>query len=210
MNRSVSARIHWLCAGCLLAWAAGATGATPRARSPVPALPPGTSLDLRFDPGLSHFGFEVRTRWGIRVEGRFPDHGGALTILPDGRQQVHVRLATGAVEVDGSDKYTGIARGEGFFDSTRHPVVEFISQPYRPELVHDGGRLRGRLTMHGTSRMETFTVAPATCARPGWECDVVATGVVERDRYGLDGWRLALSDKVRFNMRVRLQEGETE
>ncbi len=58
--------------------------------------------------------------------------------------------------------------------------------------------------MHGISRMESFTLLPATCARSGVDCDVVARGSVDRNEYGLDGWRLLLRDRVRFTMRVRL------
>ena len=55
------------------------------------------------------------------------------------------------------------------------------------------------------SRIETFAVAPATCARPGIDCDVVASGSVDRGDFGLDQWRLALTDTVSFDLRVRLQ-----
>ena len=159
-----------------------------------------------FDPAHTLFAFELRTRWGQRVDGVFRRHQGALHTLPDGRMQVRILLATASVEVEGSERYTELARGERFFDSDRFPLIEFVSEPHLAELAHDGGRLRGRLTMHGVSRMETFTLAPATCSRPGLDCDVVASGVVSRDDYGLDGWRLVITDAVRFRMRVRLQE----
>ena len=38
------------------------------------------------------------------------------------------------------------------------------------------------------------------------DCDVVASGSISRDDYGLDGWQFALMDRVRFNLRVRLVE----
>ena len=40
----------------------------------------------------------------------------------------------------------------------------------------------------------------------GTQCDVVASGSISRDDYGLDGWQFALMDRVRFNLRVRLLE----
>jgi polyisoprenoid-binding protein YceI len=98
-----------------------------------------------------------------------------------------------------------MARGPQFFDATRYPYIDFLSEPHRLELVHDGGRLRGKLTLHGVSRTESFILQPAECARPGRDCDVVATGVINRADYGLSGYRLALSDRVRFTMRVRLK-----
>lgn len=161
-----------------------------------------------FDPAHTRFGFELRTRWGQRVHGTFPRYDGEVVTLPDGRQQVRIRLTTAAVEVAGSERYTAIARGEGFFDAQRHPLIEFVSEPHHVALIHDGGPLRGRLSMHGVSRIENFALLPSTCARPGVDCDVVAAGSVSRDAYGLDGWKLVLTDRVRFSLRVRLQEAQ--
>ncbi|MDQ3205483.1 MAG: YceI family protein [Pseudomonadota bacterium] len=159
-----------------------------------------------FDPEHTRFGFELRTRWGQRVQGTFPQYAGEVLVLPDGKHQVRIRLATGAVEVAGSERYTQMARGEGFFDAERHPLIEFVSDPHHPELAHDGGKLRGKLSMHGATRVETFALAPSECSRPGLGCDVRAQGSVRRDAYGLDGWKLVLGDRVRFDMQVRLDE----
>lgn len=193
--------LAWTVAAVLAGPAAAQSPFGPRASTATPG-----AESTGFDTIHTRFGFELRTRWGQQVQGRFPSHDGALVRLPDGRNQVHIQLRTGDVEVEGSERYTAIARGERFFDAARHPLIEFVSEPHLPALAHDGGKLRGRLTMHGVSRIETFTVAPATCDRPGVDCDVVAHGSVDRRDYGLDGWRWALTDTVRFNMRVRLQE----
>jgi len=195
----------------MLAWTVAAVLAVPAAAQSPPFAPrpaierPGVE-STGFDSVHTRFGFELRTRWGQQVQGLFPSHDGALVRLPDGRHQVHIQLRTGDVVVEDSERYTGIARGERFFDAARHPLIEFESEPHPAALAHDGGQLRGRLTLHGVSRIETFTVAAATCARPGIDCDVVAHGSVDRRDYGLDGWRWALTDTVRFNMRVRLQD----
>jgi len=195
-------RFAWMMVAAL-AWPAAAQSPTGE-----PRVATGTrgAESIGFDTVHTRFGFELRTRWGQRVQGRFPSHDGALLQLPDGRNQVHILLRTGDVVVEDSERYAEIARGEHFFDAARYPLIEFVSEPHLPALAHDGGKLRGTLTMHGVSRIETFTVAPAICARPGRDCDVVARGSVDRGDYGLDGWRLALTDTVRFNMRVRLQD----
>ncbi len=159
-----------------------------------------------FDPAHTAFGFELRTRWGQRVRGAFPIYQGMVMELPDGRSQIRIHLATAGVEVEGAQRYADMARGEGFFDAANYPEIEFLSDPYDPALGHDGGRLRGRLKMHGVSRKETFAVAPTTCSRPGRDCDVIASGSVDRNDYGIDGLRLVLADRVRFTLRVRLQD----
>ncbi|MGY0799810.1 YceI family protein [Lysobacter sp. A286] len=182
---------------------AGATDPAP----PGPVDTGGDAADeMGFDPLNTQFSFELRTRWGQHVQGRFPVYDGAKVTLPDGRSQIYVRLATNAVEVTDSLRYSELARGEGFFDAQRYPVIEFVSEPLGVALGHDGGKFRGRLSMHGVSRIETFTLAPSTCMRPAMGCDAVAVGSVSRRDYGLDGWRLMLTDQVQFTMRVRLRE----
>lgn len=183
---TASLPIGWLLLLCLLPWPAAAQA---------------------FDPMHTRFGFELRTRWGQRVVGTFPRYQGEVIRLPDGRHQVRISLDTDAVEVAGSPRYTAMARGEGFFDAARHPQIEFVSEPHTDALLHDGGPLRGRLSIHGVQRQETFALTPTACVRPGLDCDVVAQGTIRRDDYGLDGWQLALRNHVRFNLSVRLRDG---
>lgn len=158
------------------------------------------------DPAYSRFGFELRTRWGHVVEGNFPRFEGEVVELPDGRHQVRIRLATDAVEVPESTRYTHFARSEGFLDASRHPWLEFQSEPYSSEVVRDGGPLRGTLTLRGVSRPESFQLEPSTCDRPARDCDTVAQGRVSCSDYGMSRWRWALLDEVRFKLRVRLQD----
>jgi len=162
------------------------------------------SAAQQFDPAHTRFEFEVRTRWNQRVPGMFPQWEGEVTQVADGRHQVRIGLATGAVAVADSPRYTAMARGEGFFNSARHPRIEFVSEPLSDAVLNEGGALRGRLSINGLTRGETFTLLPSQCNRPGLDCDVVAHGTVGRDDYGLDGWQFALRNQVRFDLRVRL------
>ena len=155
------------------------------------------------DPKRSRIEFDLRTRWGPLVQGTFPRYDGRVETLPDGRRRVHLRLSAAAVEVAGSPRYTAVARGPQLFDAARHPWVEFVSDPYSPELARTGGALPGRLTLRGVGRAERFELAAAPCARPGRDCDVLATGLVSRENYGLSGWRWAVADRVRFRLHVR-------
>ncbi len=169
-------------------------------------LLPNPGAAQAFDQARTRIEFELQTRWGQTITGHFPRYEGEVMHLPDGRRAVRVRLATDAVEVEGSRRYTRFARGERFLDAQNHPWVEFHSDPYSPELVRDGGPLHGTLTMHGVSRREAFELAPATCERPARDCDVVAQGRVLRTNYGVESWRWALTDDVNFRLRVRVQE----
>ena len=157
-----------------------------------------------FDPAQSRFGFELRTRWGLKLEGVFPRFEGELRQLPDDRQQVQLRMFTQDVVIEGYPRYTEWTRGDQFFDAERYPVVSFVSRPYDKALLVSGGPLAGDLTIRGITRPKTLDLAPSTCERPALDCDVVATGAVRRSDYDMDAWQLAVSDRVVFVLRARL------
>jgi polyisoprenoid-binding protein YceI len=164
----------------------------------------GASHAQAFDPARSRINFDVHTRVGTAVRGQFPVFEGRVDTLADGRHQVHLRLSARDLVIGESARYTRLARGPQLFDSENHPVIEFDSDPYAPALARDGGALEGRLRMHGVEHRERFVLAPAGCDRPGVDCPILATGRVSRHDYGLDGWRWALADPVRFRIDVRL------
>ena len=157
-----------------------------------------------FDPA-SRFGFELRTRWGMKLEGRFTRYEGEVRPLAGGSQQVILRMFTQSVEIVGYPRYTQWTRGAQFFDAARYPVVTFVSRPYDEALLRQGGDLAGDLSIRGITRPKTLTVAPSACARPAYDCDVVATGAVRRSDYDMDDWMMAVSDRVVFVLRARLK-----
>ena len=162
-----------------------------------------------FDPDNTRLGFELRTRWGQVLDGVFRHYEGSVEHLPDGRQQVRLRMYTRDVEIVGHPRYSEWARSEQFFDADRYPVVTFTSRPYDPLLLYDGGKLEGELSIKGISRPRSLEVAPATCPRPAVGCDVVATGAVRRSDYDMDDWMLAVSDRVVFVLRARIRSART-
>lgn len=161
------------------------------------------------DAAASEVGFSLVTRWGEVVDGRFPVFDGRLTRLPDGRQQVRLSLSTADVEIVGNLRHTHLTRGRGFFDADRYPWVTFISEPFDPALLAEGGPLPGVLHIRDVQRAETFSVAPATCARPALDCPVRARGAVERANYGMNRWSFAIAGRVRFQLSLRLAGEDT-
>ena len=143
------------------------------------------------------------------LDGVFRHYEGSVEHLPDGRQQVRLRMYTRDVEIVGHPRYSEWARSEQFFDADRYPVVTFTSRPYDPLLLYDGGKLEGELSIKGISRPRSLEVAPATCPRPAVGCDVVATGAVRRSDYDMDDWMLAVSDRVVFVLRARIRSART-
>ncbi len=172
-----------------------------------PALAEGP---IGFDPAHTRLGFELRTRWGQRLEGQFPRYDGEVRTLPDGQHQVHLRMYTTQVEIVGYPRYTEWARSARFFEAERYPAVTFISRPYAPDLLRTGGELQGDLSIRGISRPRSLLVQPTTCARPGIDCDVVATGAVRRSDYDMDDWKLAVNDRVVFVLRARIRDGAAQ
>lgn len=195
-------RRRWLLALALLPATAGAAGLAPP--PPAQAGPAVTLYEL--DRQQSRLEFEVRTRLGHRLRGQFPRYEGLVDRLPDGQHRVRLRISTAAAEIPGKPRYTGWMRGDSFFDTLRHPWMEFVSDPYPPDALADGGQLHGRLTLRGATRPESLDVAPAACARPGLDCAVQVRGDIVRSRYGMDDWQVVLSERVRFSMQVWLRE----
>lgn len=187
-----------------LAWRSGVALLALAAALSIPA-----ALGSEIDAAASRVGFSLQTRWGQVLEGRFPSIRGVVDDLGGDRRRVRLILSTLDVEIVGHSGYTRFTRGRGFFDARRWPQVEFLSDPYTPELLLRGGRLGGTLRMRGVQRREVFVLEPATCDRPGRDCDVVASGVVDRDDYGMGRWRVALGDDVRFSLRMRVREAVT-
>jgi len=199
------------CLGLALLWALPAF-AQPQPARPEQALPePARALqpgEQRFvlDQARSRCGFEIRTRFGQKIEGVFPKFEGEVVRLADGRHRVRLKMDAREVEIPGKPRYTGWMRGEDFFDVANHPLVEFDSAPYREDITVHGGDIIGNLSIRGITHIETLTVMPADCPRAGYDCDVISRGTVLRGRYGMDSWQVALGDRVTFILRARLQE----
>ena len=180
----------------LLAGVGAGVAAQVRAPSASPAGHPVTAV-VRSE---SQFAFTLRTRWGQALIGRFPNAEGEVVALPDGRREVRLKLDAKTVEIVDHPRYTRLTRGPRFFDVARYPDVQFLSEPYTSDVLQAGGSLYGQLRMHGVQRRERFVLEPA--ARD----DVAIAAGVRRAHYDLDGWRMAMRDEVRFDLRVRLRD----
>ena len=166
----------------------------------------GGAQAVTIDGEASRVGFTMKTRWGQTLEGRFETLLGDIIGSDDGLTRVNLRMPTRGVEIVGHPRYTRVTRSESFFDSNRFPFLEFQSDPHPESLAHEGGKLGGFLTIRGVRRREVLTVLPATCARPGLDCDVVVTGVVYRGDYDMGNWSVALSDRVQLQLHIRVRE----
>ena len=165
----------------------------------------GAAGAAEIDAAASRAGFSLQTRWGQALDGHFPTLQGQVDDLGDGRHRVRLVLMTGDVEIVGHPGYTRFARGSGFFDARHWPQVEFLSDPYGPDLLREGGELGGILSIRGQQRRGRFRIEPSGCDAPARACDVVASGSIHRDDFGMDRWRIAVRDEVQFRLRLRLR-----
>ena len=126
---------RWLALLALLA------GACAQAQPPLRAAAPTQTVAI--DTQRSLLGFEIRTRYGQRLTGRFPVFSGQVQTLADGRHQVSLVIDARSAEVSGPRRYTAWLRGAEFFDVQHHPQILFRSQPHAADTARVGGDLDG-------------------------------------------------------------------
>ena len=148
--------------------------------------------------------FSLETRMGQVLDGEFPHYRCEVLDIAPGIQQVRLRLYTQTVEIKRHARYTKLMRSENFFDADHHPHIDFISDRYSASLLQTGGQLTGKLTIKGQSRYETLQIAPSTCPEtaPQTPCDIVVSGTINRDHYGISRWGFALKPEVKLVMRI--------
>ena len=185
---------------CLRTLAGGAL-ALWMALTPVHADEPG----LRIDTANSFAGFSVRAAWVKRIDGRFAHIEGVVRPEADEAGLLEVRIASGSVLM-GRESHEDWARSADFFDTARHPWIEFRAAGLSKSVLHAGGAIEGVLTLRGISRPVRFELLPAECARPGIDCPVQARGEVDRSRFGMTARRVFVSDKVKLSFDIRLRE----
>ncbi len=159
--------------------------------------------EIIIDDVNSYARFQLRLPLGREMHGRFPRMQAEWQPQTDGRWRVLVSLPADAAEIPGSPRYTRIMRSEMFFDSHRHPQIQFLSDPFDAGMLARGGILAGVLSMRGVVGRENLQLAPSTCLPPvPHDCQIDAIGVVSRKRYGMRSLTGVVGDEVRFRLRT--------
>jgi polyisoprenoid-binding protein YceI len=166
--------------------------------------PMASAETLRIDGARSEAAFEVRAVWVKRIDGRFAHVEGVIEADRErGSYVVDVRIAGGSVLMD-RKSHEEWARSPEFFDTERHPWIQFRTAELPAARLSEGGALRGTLTLRGISREVEFEILPSECGRPGLDCPVRARGELERTDFGMDARRMFVSDKVRLSFNIRV------
>ena len=84
------------------------------------------------------------------------------------------------------ESFAAWARSPDFFDTARHPWIQFRAAQLPERLLFEGGEIEGELSLRGITRTMRFVLRPAECPRPGTDCPVRAVGDVQRSQFGMD------------------------
>lgn len=164
---------------------------------------PAEARDIVIDGAHSYARFHLDLPMGRELDGRFPRMQAEWLPQADGRWRVSVWLPADAAEIRGRPRYTRIMRGEMFFDSQRHPNIQFLSDPFETGMLTRGGALSGVLTMRGVAQRESLRLAPSTCRPPVLRnCVIEVQGEVRRRDYGITPLKGVLGDIVEFRLRI--------
>ena len=160
---------------------------------------------LAIDAAQSSARFIVHMRIRPSTEGHLSRVSGELRGSPASDWQVLVKIDGHSLRVDGPQWMDRITRSDSFLAVDKYPEIRFESTPFSDSVLHAGGAMRGQLTLRGVTRAVSFRLLPATCARPGRDCDLQVQGTISRHAFGMNAYRVLLTDNVDFHIRVRLQ-----
>jgi polyisoprenoid-binding protein YceI len=160
-------------------------------------------LDTRHSSAL----FLVPLRGRGVVEGRMAHPSGELAGSAATGWTVRVKVDGRSLRVEGPRWKERVTRSDAFLAVNRHPQIRFESAPFDDAVLHQGGAVRGHLTLRGLRRPVSFLLLPSECARPGLDCDLQVHGRVSRKAFGMSAYRALVRDEVDVRFRMRLREG---
>jgi len=170
-------------------------------KPPAPTPPP---ANLQIDGAQSEARFVVSLRIGMRTQGVIPKVSGEMSGNAKDGWQVLVVADGQSLVVKGPKWMDRSTRSSDFLDVDAHPEIRFHSEAFSDELLHAGGRIRGKLTLRGLTRPVSFRLLPSACAHPGRDCDMQVNGIINRKDFGMTAHAFSVRDDVQLNMRVRL------
>ncbi len=156
---------------------------------------PAGTITWKLDPAHSHAEFKVKHMMISNVKGSFNGLSGTLT-----EHATDATLSSVDASIDVATVNTGDAQRDAhlksgdFFDAEKYPTMTFKSTSVKPN--GDGGyNVTGDLTLHGTTRQQTFVVdGPSAPGKDPWgntRIGLSATTKINRKDFGLN-WNAAL------------------
>ena len=160
----------------------------------------------------SKIGFSVTHMAVAETEGKFNDYTG--TVVTKGSDfngaEVSFTAKTASIDTD-NEKRDGHLKSPDFFDAAKYPEISF-----KGNLVKEGAKykLKGDLTMHGTTKPVEFEVSGGSVVNTGRgeKSGFKFTGKLNRKDYGLT-WanttptgEMVVGDEVELIIKVELDK----
>lgn len=160
----------------------------------------------------SKIGFSVTHMAVAETEGKFNDYTG--TVVTKGSDfngaEVSFTAKTASIDTD-NEKRDGHLKSPDFFDAAKYPEISF-----KGNLVKDGAKykLKGDLTMHGTTKPVEFDVTGGSVVNTGRgeKSGFKFTGKLNRKDFGLT-WanttptgEMVVGDEVELIIKVELDK----
>lgn len=166
------------------------------------------------EPTHSNLEFRVRHLGISTVRGKFKVFEGYVDRDDDGNvTEIEARIDVSSIDT-GVEQRDVHLRSADFFDVENHDAMIFRSTDVERAGEHEY-RVKGELTLRGTTRPVSFTVESTPTVKDPWGNDrsgVTATGKLNRKDWGLT-WNQALeaggvlvSDEVKFTLDLSLME----
>ena len=152
------------------------------------------------------------------VQGRFGSFEGSVEFDPAKPEATVVRGTVQAASIDtDNEKRDKHLRSPDFFDVEKYPTLEFVSSGVS-DWSKNGGKLNGKLTIHGVTRDVSFDAKFLGRGTDPWgnvKAGFRATLTINRKDYGLD-WNQILEAggvlvgeeiEIRIDVEANLQDG---
>ena len=157
----------------------------------APAAHASAAILVPITPPGSEIGYTVFALGFVPMEARFGDFKGTLAIDKADAASCTVQVTVHVASLRmGDPGLTRLALGAAVLDASRFPFIRYVGHC-------QGSSLVGLLTVHGTTRPFTFVVT-----RDGTQA--TASGMLQRQDFGIGGLGGLIAQRVRFHLNATL------
>ncbi|MCH1626306.1 YceI family protein [Ferdinandcohnia quinoae] len=167
------------------------------------------------DASHSSIDFSVKHMMIANVKGTFHNFDAVIEADPTDLTSANIKFSVDLASIDTrNEDRDGHLRSADFFDVENHPTMTFTSTSIG-KTDDEEYNVTGDLTIHGTTKQETFKVTFEGQGKDPWGNEKVgfsAEGSISRGDYGLV-WNSALEtggvlvgDKVKISLQIEAQK----
>lgn len=156
--------------------------------------PAAQAARYEIDAVHSSVGFKVAHMVVSRTSGNFSKFSGEVHFEPGKPESWKTKATIEAASIDtGNEKRDGHLQDATFFDTAKHPTIEFVSTKIK-KLKGDKAKLHGKLTIKGVTKdvvLDMIVRGAVLDAEGGEHVGFTATTTIDRMDYGVS-WSRAL------------------